>query len=217
MNATTPQSAVRRPQPRELTKILGDCRDLAIHRLLLSFAAMLDRIGDMLMERANHSDVREEAHHFLAARSALLAERVNVMAEFERRLRDQVDNRIAGDAAAKPDFSTVDASNLTLIDITAMDESVITGNITRVIENFCHDELQTLDRAWCRPDRAFADHDRATRSRWRQLDDAEVFVRLVVDVDREADLLAVEGLRPVDIGDRDRHELELVVHRQATG
>src|SRR4029079_12666188 len=80
-----------------------------------------------------------------------------------------------------------------------------------------HDELQALDRAWCRPDRAFADHDRATRSRWRQLDDAEVFVRLVVDVDREADLLAVEGLRPVDIGDRDRHELELVVHRQATG
>jgi hypothetical protein len=146
MNAPTPQSAARRPQPRELTKILGDCRDLAIHRLLLSFAAMLDRIGDMLMERANRSDVREEAHHFLAARSALLAERVNVMAEFERRLREQVDNRIAGDAAAKPDFSKVDASNLTLIDITAMDESVITGNITRVIENFCHEELQTLNR-----------------------------------------------------------------------
>ena len=146
MNATTPQSAARRPQPRELTKILGDCRDLAIHRLLLSFAAMLDRIGDMLMERANRSDVREESHHFLAARSALLAERVNVMAEFERRLRDRVDDRIAGDSAAKPDFSKADASNLTLIDITAMDESVITGNITRVIENFCHEELQTLNR-----------------------------------------------------------------------
>ena len=27
-----------------------------------------------------------------------------------------------------------------------MDESVITGNITRVVENFCHDELQVLNR-----------------------------------------------------------------------
>ena len=131
MNAATTQPAARRPQPRELTKILGDCRDLAIHRLLLSFSAMLDRIGDMLMERANRSDVREEAHHFLTARSALLAERGNVMAEFERRLREQVNNRIAGDAAAKADFSKADTTNLTLIDITAMDEAVITGTITR--------------------------------------------------------------------------------------
>ena len=27
-----------------------------------------------------------------------------------------------------------------------MDESVLTGNITRVVENLCHDELQTLNR-----------------------------------------------------------------------
>ena len=104
MDAATTQSAARRPQPRELTKILGDCRDLAIHRLLLSFTAMLDRIGDMLMERANRSDVRDETTHFLAARSALLSQRGNVMAEFERLLREEVNSRIAGDTAAKPDF-----------------------------------------------------------------------------------------------------------------
>ena len=28
-----------------------------------------------------------------------------------------------------------------------MDESVVTGNITRVVENLCHDELHTLNRA----------------------------------------------------------------------
>ena len=46
------------------------------------------------------------------------------MAEFERCLREQVDERIAGEADAKADFSKVDATKLTLIDTTAMDESV---------------------------------------------------------------------------------------------
>src|SRR5205814_4877713 len=139
-------SAARRPQPRELAKILGDCRDLAIHRLLLSFSAMLDRIGDMLMERANRSDIREETTHFLAARSALIAERGNVMADFEERLRAKLNTRISGEDAAKADFSKADTTNLTLIDTNAMDEAVITGNITRIIENFCEDELQVLNR-----------------------------------------------------------------------
>jgi hypothetical protein len=68
------------------------------------------------------------------------------MAEFERRLRQQVDTKISGDAATKADFSKVDATKLTLIDTSAMDESVITGNIRRNVENFCHDELLTLNR-----------------------------------------------------------------------
>src|SRR4029079_9689448 len=84
--------------------------------------------------------------HFLAARSALVAERASIMTEFEKRLREEVNGRIAGDPAVKADFSTVDATNLTLIDTSAMDESVITGNITRVIENFCEEELQVLNR-----------------------------------------------------------------------
>ena len=52
MNQTTSEPAIRRPLPRETAKILGDCRDLAIHRLLLSFTSMLDRVGDLLMVRA---------------------------------------------------------------------------------------------------------------------------------------------------------------------
>ena len=107
---------------------------------------MLDRIGDMLMERANSSDIREETSHFLAARSALIVGRANVMVEFERRLREQVNTRISGDAATKADFSKVDVTKLTLIDTAAMDESVITGNITRVVESFCHEELLVLNR-----------------------------------------------------------------------
>ena len=136
----------RRPQARDAVKILADCRDLAIHRLVLSFSSLLDRVGDMLMERANRSLVREETALYRTARRALADERGEIMAAFERCLREHIDKRMAGDAETKADFSKVDATKLTLIDTSAMDESVLTGNIRRNVENFCHEELLTLNR-----------------------------------------------------------------------
>ena len=104
---------------------------------------MLDRVGDMLMDRASRTDVREEQQLYLDARGAAQGERAALMAEFEQRLRarDRRPDRRAG-ASPRPDFAKVDATKLTLVDTTAMDESVVTGNITRVVENLCHDELQ---------------------------------------------------------------------------
>ena len=129
-----------------MAKILADCRDIAVHRLLLSFNAMLERVGEMLMERASRTDVREEQAACLDARETLQQSRSDLMAEFERRLRSQVDDRIAGKVTEKADFSKLEGDKLTLIDTHAMDESVLTGNITRVVENLCHDELQLLNR-----------------------------------------------------------------------
>jgi hypothetical protein len=146
VNQTTSEPAIRRPLPRETAKILGDCRDLAIHRLLLSFTSMLDRVGDLLMARAEKSDVRDEQAMFLDARQALKSERANLMAEFERNLRVLVDRRLKGEDV-KATFSTVDSPKLTLIDTTVMDESVLTSNIIRVVENLCYDELLELNRA----------------------------------------------------------------------
>ena len=73
MNVTTTsgERALRRPLPKDMARILGDCRDLAIHRLLLSFTSMLDRVADLLMARAERSDVREEQTLCLEARSVL--------------------------------------------------------------------------------------------------------------------------------------------------
>ncbi len=148
MNAPpTPLKAARRSLPRDFAKVMADCRDLAIHRLMLSFTAMLDRVADLLMERANKSDVREEQSLYLDARGTLKTERGNLMAEFEKRLRRRVDDRIAG-REEKEEFSKskVDPSMLTLVETTTMDETVITGNITRIVENACHDELATFNR-----------------------------------------------------------------------
>lgn len=146
MNAQITPTATRRALPRELSKILSDCRDLAIHRLLIAFQSLLDRIGDTLMDRAAKTDVRDEQQMFLDARGILKSDRSTLMAEFEKRLRHRVDDRIAGREEPKPDFSKVDTSKLTLVDTSVMDEAVLTGNITRVVENLCHDELTSLNR-----------------------------------------------------------------------
>jgi hypothetical protein len=146
VNTLTTEAAARRLIPRDMSKILGDCRDIAIHRLLLSFTAMLERVGEMLMERASRTDVRDEQLVCLEGRDLLQQARSALMAEFERRLRGQIDDRIAGKVTAKADFSKLDVDELTLLDTTAMDETVLTGNITRVVENLCHDELQLLNR-----------------------------------------------------------------------
>jgi len=133
--------------PREMAKILDDCRDLAIHRLLLSFASMLDHVSDHLMARAGNSDIRDEQLLYLDSREVLRTERPNLMAEFEKQLRLQVDAGVKGDPIKKADFSTLDARKLTLVDTIAMDESIVSGNIIRVVENLCHDELLEFNRA----------------------------------------------------------------------
>src|SRR5215831_11023933 len=100
----------------------------------------------MLMDRAGRTDIREEQQLFLDARGALRGERANLMAEFEQKLRKLIDERISGKEDVKADFSKVDANKLTLVDTSSMDESVITGNIIRVVENLCHDELMSFNR-----------------------------------------------------------------------
>jgi len=97
-NVTSNVAQARRPIPRELAKILADCRDLTVHRLLLSFTALLDRVCDMLMDRAGKSDVRTEQQLFLEARQVLIADRAALMSEFEKRLRTQIEERVSGRA-----------------------------------------------------------------------------------------------------------------------
>jgi Protein of unknown function (DUF1631) len=143
---TSGERAVRRQMPKDLAKILGDCRDLAIHRLLLSFTSMLDRVADLLMARAERSDIREEQSLCMDARGVLVKERNNLMVEFERNLRKLVDERMSGKVAPKEHFAQVEVKKLTLVDTSAMDESVLSGNIIRVVENQCETELRELNR-----------------------------------------------------------------------
>jgi hypothetical protein len=107
---------------------------------------MLDRVADLLMARAERSDVREEQSLCLDARGVLVKERDSLMASFERNLRKLVDERMSGKVESKEHFAQVDVKKLTLVDTSVMDESVLSGNIVRVVENQCESELRELNR-----------------------------------------------------------------------
>jgi hypothetical protein len=100
----------------------------------------------MLMERAGRSVVRDEQQLFLEARQVLIAGRASLMSEFEKRLRARIEDQVSGRADERADFSKADATKLALVDLSIVDESVIVGNIVRVVENVCHDELVALNR-----------------------------------------------------------------------
>src|SRR5947207_3096572 len=95
--------------------------------------------------RADAPESAEDGALNRDARTALARERANLLVEFERRLRGRVDERIHV-KETKADFSKLDVSELTLVDHLSMDESVITGNIIRVIENSAHDQLIAFNR-----------------------------------------------------------------------
>ena len=138
-------SSARRALPPEKVKILQDCRDLAVERLVVAFSAMLEKVVDMLIERSGKTDVREEQQTLIDARIALTRGREALMGEFEKRLRGLVDRRIDR-KDEKADFSKLDASELSLVDHLSMDETVITSNIVRVVENSAHEELIAFNR-----------------------------------------------------------------------
>jgi hypothetical protein len=147
VNATTTDTAAaRRPPPRETQKILADCRDLASKRLATAFTAILAKVGDVLMDRAARTDVREEQQMLLDARAVLQSQRTSLLADFEKRLGRRIDDEIAGRRDAKQEFAAAHPTELTLVETAIMDESVIRGNLKRVIENLCYDELQLLNR-----------------------------------------------------------------------
>ncbi len=144
---TTTELPTRRTRPQESERILAECRDRAVQRLHLAMLALLDSMSGMLIQRAGNTDVREEQTAFLDARQLLLTRRAEFMTAFEKSIRERIDERLAGKAVERTDYTEVDGSNLELVDNTTMEESVLKGNIVRGIENLCYEELHTLTRA----------------------------------------------------------------------
>jgi hypothetical protein len=146
LNPILTEAQARRPVAPEKLKILQACRDMAIQRVMAMFSTMLDKVVDMLVERGGRTGVRDEQQLYLDARMALMRDRSALMAEFEKRLRRLFDHRIHA-REQKADFSKLDAGELSLVDHLTMDETVITGNIVRVVENSAHAELISFNRA----------------------------------------------------------------------
>ena len=145
MNPTTDPVARSTP-PKEAKKILGDCRDVAVERMRAAFGGILAKVGDVLMDRAMRTEVREEQQMLLDARAVLKAQNEALLGDFEKRLRQRIDAGLSGREESKVDFAQAKSGELALVETSTMDESVIRGNLKRVVENLCHDELALLNR-----------------------------------------------------------------------
>jgi len=111
-----------------------------------AFAAILGKVDDVLMDRAMRTEVREEQQMLLDARAVLKSQKEALLADFEKRLKRRVDDGFAGRDDEKRDFAQARSDDLTLVETSAMDESVLRGNLKRVVENLCYEELQLLNR-----------------------------------------------------------------------
>ena len=135
----------RSPPLKESTRILGECRDLALHRMLMSMTSMLNRLSDLLFDQAEKSVRREETNTFLSARAIVDKQRSKIVEDFERLLRKYVDESIRGEGK-KQDFSNLDTKLLKLVERQELEESVAIGNLARSLEMLCRDELMALNQ-----------------------------------------------------------------------
>ena len=102
--------------------------------------------------------------------------------------------------------STVTPGQLTLVETSTMDESVIRGNLKRVVENLCYDELQQLNRGVGFLLDAPRSRDRRQPARARH-DRRRVRGRAEGRPDRDADQVpGAEGAEP-DVAVRDQRDL----------
>jgi hypothetical protein len=79
-----------------------------------------------------------------------------------------------------------------------------------------HDQVQALRRAGRGRGDPGAEPDRAFRARRDDLDDPLPVADRGVDDQHEAQVVEVELLRPVHVGDGDEHQFEFVVHTDVT-
>ena len=91
----------------------------------------------------------------------------------------------------------------TSLDLDAALEQLRPGRVDVV-----DDQLQALDAARLHLVRAGGQRDRAGRAGRGELHEAQLLAHLVVVFGDEADLVDVEGLGPVDVGDRYLHQLQ---------
>jgi hypothetical protein len=132
--------------PQDSKRLLDETRDLAVHRLLLSFTAMLDRLTTLLFEQAEKSVRHDDVNLFLAARSIIQKERARISGEFEHALRTGVDEgiRSGGRPAAMP--TDWDADSLSLVDSNEIEQGVAMSRLARTIEDVCQEQFNAFNQ-----------------------------------------------------------------------
>jgi len=125
--------------PREqAADALGACRKLALDRMGEALAHMLDRIEDELFELAEGARDRDQQNTYLDARAQAREKRSAIESKFRAHFVAVFDNKVNGGSAAP---STGPASELSLVEPEALEESLAVREMGRKLGVACEGEL----------------------------------------------------------------------------
>lgn len=140
-----PIGARARPRPsrEEATRLVGDCRDLALDRIAGAMAGMLDRVEDDLFALAEKAVDRDTQNLYLDARAQARARRPAMETAFRLHFLECFDQRARGDRAGRGEPEP-DADALSLVDDEALERSIAVQEMAARLQGECETELRSF-------------------------------------------------------------------------
>jgi hypothetical protein len=128
---------------RESADLLAGCRELALSRMSVALASMLDRVEDDLFEMAESAVEREARDAYLDTRAHTRARRREIEATFQRHFLEVFNRKLNADAAPP---SAPAESVLALVDDEQLEQSIAVSEMSRKLQTACDGELFALSR-----------------------------------------------------------------------
>jgi len=127
--------------------VLDDCRDMALKRICEVLASAFDKIEDELFSMAENTVDRELQNLFLDARAQAREKRSVIEESFRQRFVGSYNGKVHGEPGKAP-ANAIDygAMNLSLVDDSALEESIALADMTRNLKSNCEDELFALSQ-----------------------------------------------------------------------
>lgn len=128
----------------ESAQVLAGCRELALSRMSIALATMLDRVEDDLFEMAEAAAARESRDAYLEARTLARAKRGEIESAFRRHFLG-IFNRKLDPGAAAP-AAAPEPAELALVADEDLEEAIAVSEMSRKLQAACEGELFALSR-----------------------------------------------------------------------
>ena len=132
-----------RPSAQEASRLVGDCRDLALDRIAGAMAGMLDRVEDDLFALAEKAKDRDTQNLYLDARAQARARRPAMETAFRLHFLECFDKRARGDRDGTVDPEPR-ADTLSLVDDEALERSIAVQEMAARLQGECENELRSF-------------------------------------------------------------------------
>jgi hypothetical protein len=147
-----PMRELERPvssqQAASFERLLKECRDRALARLMQSVSAMLDKAPDTLWGLANQTPDRETRDLYVAAKDKATLERSRIESEFRANYLAEFERRARRDKKPQEQFSQFDLSSLELdlVNDDDLEETLKVNDMAGKLRRYCDEELAALDQ-----------------------------------------------------------------------